>query len=76
MRHVNNIVTNFIGCFVEGWMLMLFIGGLHHEISSAIPPIGYWTAFVLSLPLGALMASYQTVQNVQTDQIHQRIVGD
>lgn len=69
----------FIGlfmCFFEGWMLMLFLGGVHHEVLEAVRPIGYWTAFVLSLPLGSLLASYQIVQAMRVENIHKVVVGE
>lgn len=30
-----------------GWALMLGLGVLHHEVSPAVPALGFWICFVL-----------------------------
>ena len=34
--------------FLYAWLLMLLVGGAHHEIDPGIPAISYWAALVLS----------------------------
>ncbi|MBN6054565.1 hypothetical protein JYK22_21665, partial [Nonomuraea sp. RK-328] len=37
---------------LSAWALMLLFGVAHHEVSSAIPPIGYGSALLVSLAFG------------------------
>lgn len=76
MRFLSAFITGLLSTFLEGWMLMLFLGGVHHEVLESVHPIGYWTAFVLSLPLGVLFASYQIVQSMNVQDIHKVVVGE
>lgn len=38
---------------VVGWLLMLTCGAIWHEFD-ALAPIGYWAAFLFSVPIVAL----------------------
>lgn len=31
------------------WVLMLLVGGMHHEISPAIPALGFWQVVLIYL---------------------------
>lgn len=42
--------------FASAWALMLLIGVLHHELSPAIPAIGYTDALPISFMLGVYLA--------------------
>jgi hypothetical protein len=73
-RSVSSIVVGIIGFFVEGWMLMLFLGGVHHEVLESVRPIGYWTACVLSIPLDVLFCSYFAMNTNRIQEMHERVI--
>jgi hypothetical protein len=73
-RAVAGLTVGVLGFFLEGWMLMLFLGGVHHEVLSSVNPIGYWTACVLSVPLDVLFASYFAVTRSKVDELHERVI--
>lgn len=73
-RTVGNIVVGIIGFFLEGWMLMLFLGGVHHEVLGGVRPVGYWTACLLSVPLDVLFMSYFALTVNKVDELHQRVI--
>lgn len=39
----------FIGPLFGGWILMLVLGALHHDVSSSVPALGYWISVLLAL---------------------------
>ncbi len=73
-RAFTNLILGVGGFFLEGFMLMLFFGGAHHEVLNSVHPIGYWTACVLSMPLDVLFASYFMVTRSQTQELHERVI--
>ncbi|AVD99342.1 hypothetical protein SEA_BILLNYE_170 [Streptomyces phage BillNye] len=73
-RAVSGLVVGVIGFFLEGWMLMLFLGGVHHEVLGSVRPIGYWTACMLSVPLDILFMSYFAMTANKVDELHQRVI--
>jgi len=73
-RNTTSLILGVGGFFLEGWMLMLFLGGVHHEVLSAVNPIGYWTACVLSVPLDILIGSYFMVTRSKIDELHERVI--
>ena len=73
-RTVSALVVGIIGFFLEGWMLMLFLGGVHHEVLGAVHPVGYWTACVLSVPLDVLLMSYFALTVNKVDELHQTVI--
>lgn len=44
-----------IGWTLSAWLLMLTVGVIHDEWLPALPPVGYATAFVLTVLLGTRM---------------------
>jgi hypothetical protein len=68
------LTVGVLGFFLEGWMLMLFLGGVHHEVLEAVRPIGYWTACLLSVPLDVLFTSYFAMTSNKVDEIHKSVV--
>lgn len=74
-RFIQAFIVSIIGFFMEGWMLMLFLGGVHHGVLSSVNPIGYWTACVLSVPLDILFVSYFAMTSNRVDEMHKQIVG-
>ncbi|QIN94142.1 hypothetical protein PP459_gp091 [Streptomyces phage Wakanda] len=73
-RYTATVFIGIIGFFLEGWMLMLFLGGVHHEVLSSVNPIGYWTACILSVPLDILFTSYFAMTSNRVDEIHKSVV--
>lgn len=73
-RGVSIMVVSVIGFFVEGWMLMLFLGGVHHEVLDAVRPIGYWTACVLSVPLDVMIGSYLATLSSDARELRERVI--
>ncbi|QOI67621.1 hypothetical protein SEA_BEUFFERT_253 [Streptomyces phage Beuffert] len=73
-RFLQALITGIIGFFIEGWMLMLFLGGVHHEVLSSVNPIGYWTACLLSVPLDIMIVSYFSLTSNRVDEIHKAVV--
>ncbi len=73
-RGVTTFILGVGGFFLEGWMLMLFLGGVHHEVLPAVQTIGYWKACVLSVPLDVLFASYFMVTRAKVDELHERVI--
>ncbi|AXG66323.1 hypothetical protein SEA_ANNADREAMY_244 [Streptomyces phage Annadreamy] len=73
-RFLQALITGIIGFFIEGWMLMLFLGGVHHEVLSSVSPIGYWTACLLSVPLDIMIVSYFSLTSNRVDEIHKAVV--
>ncbi|AXH49363.1 hypothetical protein HWB76_gp037 [Streptomyces phage Blueeyedbeauty] len=73
-RFLQALFTGIIGFFIEGWMLMLFLGGVHHEVLSSVNPIGYWTACLLSVPLDIMIVSYFSLTSNRVDEIHKAVV--
>jgi hypothetical protein len=73
-RTVSGIVVGILGFFLEGFMFMLFLGGVHHEVLDAVRPIGYWTACVLSVPLDVLLCSYFAMSTNKLNEMHERII--
>lgn len=52
---VGVVVGGIVALLVRAWLLMLLIGAAHHEVSEAIPPIGYLGSLVLALLLSVLV---------------------
>lgn len=73
-RSVSSLVVGIMGFFVEGWMLMLFLGGVHHEVLPSVHAIGYWKACVLSFPLDVLFASYFAMTSGRVQEMHERMI--
>jgi hypothetical protein len=48
------VVRTLVG-FVEVWALMLLIGAAHHEISAAVPALGYWQVWIVYLIAGIIL---------------------
>ncbi|MFA9273068.1 MAG: hypothetical protein ACEQSX_20475 [Baekduiaceae bacterium] len=48
-------VTGVFTALLRGWLLMLAVGVAHHDWTARIPPMGYWTAVLLTAlyPIGA-----------------------
>lgn len=46
------IALGVVGTLASAWALMLLLGVLHHELSPAIPAIGYGSALAITLTLG------------------------
>lgn len=74
-RALEIIFIGIIGSFVEGFAFMLFLGMLHSNVLPAVHPVGFWTSFVMAIPLDVMFTSFLalTINNVQ--DIHKRIVG-
>lgn len=68
MKFLLGIMLIVVSWLVMSWALMLFIGVLHHELSPAIPAIGFWPAarieIALSLVLGVWMTSHEIGKEV------------
>jgi hypothetical protein len=73
-RFLQALFAGVIGFFVEGWMMMLFLGGVHHEVLSSVTPISYWTACLLSVPLDIMFVSYFALTANRVDEIHKVVV--
>lgn len=73
-RFLQGLTAGIIGFFLEGWMLMLFLGGVHHEVFYHINPIGYWAACFLSVPLDIMIVSYFALTSNRIDEIHKAVV--
>jgi hypothetical protein len=52
VKWVIALAFGIVGTIASAWALMLLLGVLHHEISPAIPAIGYAPALVITLALG------------------------
>ncbi|MEU6721650.1 hypothetical protein ABZ897_60315 [Nonomuraea sp. NPDC046802] len=53
------LVFGVAALFVSAWALMLLVGVLHHELSPAIPAIGYTDALPISFTLGVFLAIHK-----------------
>lgn len=42
------LVSWALTALLRGWLLMLAVGVAHHDWSARIPPMGYWTAVLLT----------------------------
>jgi uncharacterized membrane protein YiaA len=42
------VVSWALTALVRGWLLMLAVGVVHHDWTARIPPMGYWTAVLLT----------------------------
>jgi len=73
-RFIASLTVGIIGFFLEGWMLMLFLGGIHHEVLSSVNPIGYWTACILSVPLDILIGSYLAMTSGRVSELHEHVI--
>lgn len=49
MRLITIVVLQLLSWMVCAWALMLLLGVLHHELSPAIPAIGYGPTFRIAL---------------------------
>lgn len=58
------VVTGVFTALLRGWMLMLAVGVAHHDWSARIPPMGYWTAVLLTAlyPIAASAVINKTVK--------------
>ena len=43
---------------IGGWLLMLLLGVLHHEVSPQVPALGYWVSCALSLLLRLVLGGF------------------
>jgi hypothetical protein len=48
-------VVHLLVGFAEMWALMLLIGAAHHEISAAVPALGYWQVWIVRLIAGIIL---------------------
>lgn len=74
-RAIQSLLVGIMGFFLEGWMMMLFIGGLHHEVFDGINTVGYWKACLLAVPIDIMVVSFFAVTANRIDEMHKRIVG-
>lgn len=44
------------GSFLEAWVLMLVMGGIHDGVTKHVPAVGYWPAVCLVIGLNMLVA--------------------
>ncbi len=62
MKWLYGAVLIVVSWLAMSWALMLFIGVLHHELSPAIPAVGFWAAarieLAFSLVRGVWLAFY------------------
>lgn len=61
-------VLLILGSWVAmSWALMLFVGVLHHELSPAIPAIGFWAAGRIELAFSLLRAVWLACYQIGKD---------
>ncbi len=56
MKWVYGLLLIVASWLVTSWALMLFVGVLHHELSPAIPAVGFWSAAKIELALSLVIA--------------------
>lgn len=44
-----------------GWMFMLLLGALHHEVTASFPPLGYWLSTMLT---GLMMLTFVIIASM------------
>jgi hypothetical protein len=49
--------------FLEAWVLMLVMGGIHDGVSERVPAVGYWPAVCLVISLNMLTAFVRKLRN-------------
>lgn len=59
---VGYLVGLVLGFFLKAWLLMLVLGGLHHEVSDSVPAVGYPGALLLSLAVGLLLGGVRAAR--------------
>jgi hypothetical protein len=47
--------------FVDGWIIMLALGGLSHQLNIPTLAIGYWSCVLIQLIATAVMPSTSTI---------------
>ncbi len=52
-------VLDLVSVFLRAWLVMIALGGAHHDIDARIPALGYWTTFALVFIL-SLALPYRT----------------
>ncbi len=55
------VIGGVATALLRGWLLMLAVGVAHHDWSPRIPPMGFWTAVLLTA-LYPIAASTITVK--------------
>lgn len=45
----NVLAATAVNIFAGAWVLMLCLGGLHHQLDPRIPAAGYWTTILIVL---------------------------
>jgi fluoride ion exporter CrcB/FEX len=46
--------------FVNGWLLMLILGSLHHDADQRIPALGYWPSVLIVIGVAAALGTTST----------------
>lgn len=50
------ISVSVLGVLGSTYLLMLLIGALHNDVVPALPSLGYWQTFLVTLALGVVGA--------------------
>jgi hypothetical protein len=48
-------LISVLSSLLVGWLVMLAMGVLHHELSASVPPVGYWPLVLICLAAGAVI---------------------
>jgi hypothetical protein len=59
-RALTRIVKSVIRTAIAAWMLMLLLGGGHHDFTPGIPALGYGTCVVYTIGAMVLVSAFAT----------------
>lgn len=51
---LKDLLRHAVEVAVDGWLVMLLLGTLHHTGAPAVPPLGYWTCVFIAWVLGGI----------------------
>lgn len=57
------VVGLVLGVFVKAWLIMLVLGGLHHEVSADVPAVSYLGALLVYLAASLLVGGAQAMRS-------------
>jgi flagellar biosynthesis protein FliQ len=44
---------------LDGWVIMLLLGALHHSVSANVPALGFWPSVLIALVIGFIVGLFK-----------------
>lgn len=53
--YIGRLIGSLTSPLVWAWPLMLFLGAVHHDVTAAVPALGYWQTVLVKYTVALLL---------------------